>query len=230
MPRANKASKQEQELKLRSGMTVEVLTRDNQVVFLARVVEMHDKSVKLTSVSGDDVPQVFYNAEIKLRSFLSDMKTVLFEGVVRGSSENFWIIEELKGQVRQGRAFYRQSVSTKAHVSCVNGIYAPNRKRADGGKIAACDILDISGGGVRVSCKEKFEEGDWLFIMDANFAPVKDQFSFTCRVLRVEFKRNMYIYGCQFEGLSQKEQDRLIEAIFVLQREETQHKSGRRGW
>lgn len=226
MPRNNN---QEQDLKLHPGMLLEVLTQDNQVVFVARVEEMDRRSVKLVSASGDVLPDVFYNTKISLRGFLSDTQTVLFHGVVRGNSQRFWLIEELEGEVRKGRSFFRQQVSVKARVSCVNRIYAPERTETSSRKIAPCEILDISGGGARITSQEKYQVGDWLSIMEANFAPVKKTFSFTGRVLRAEFKRNMYIYGCQFEGLTQKEQDQLIEMIFLLQREERQHKLGRNG-
>lgn len=210
-------------------MTLEVLTQNDQIIFLARIEEVTQRSVKLINASGGPVPQVFYNTGIKLRGFLSDMKTILLDGVVRGSSDRFWVIEELQGQVRSGRSFFRQQVSSKARVSCVNGIFAPDKKGKGEGKITPCEILDISGGGVRICSAEKYQVGDWLFIMDAKFAPVKEVFSFTCKVLHTELRRGKYIYGCQFEGLTQKEQDRLVEAIFILQREETQRKAGRRG-
>lgn len=214
---------------LRPGMALEVLTEDNQVIFLARIETVDQWSVKLVSAAGDEVPQVFYNTKIKLRGYLADMKTVLFHGVVRGNSPWFWVIEELQGQVTKGRAFFRQAVSAKAKVSCANHIFAPDIHSPSRSQTVDCDILDISGGGARIRCAEKYQEGDWLILTEASFPPVKGVFSFSCRILRAELKRNQYIYGCQFEGLTQREQDRLIETIFLLQREETQHKLTRTG-
>ena len=218
---------QEQTPEIRLGMMLEVLAEDNRLIFFARVEDMEFGTLKIVNSSGGEVPPVLYNTPIKLRGYLPDMATALFEGVVRGNSQRFWLIEELKGQVRSGRSFFRQDVSVLARVSCVNGIFAPDQKKAAGGETFDCEILDISGGGVRIFTEGKYEVGDWLFIMEVNFPSVKEVFSFTCRVLRAQQQRRKYIYGCQFEGLTQKEQDRLIEAIFVLQRESTQQKTGR---
>lgn len=224
---ARKSNQEQESLQLREGMSLEVLTKDNQVIFVARAEEVSRKSVKLVSATGEALPQVFYNTEVQLRGFLSDATTVMFRGVVRGNSPRFWLIEELAGEVRQGRSFFRQSVSVKARVSCANGIFAPDQKRTRRGQIVDCEILDISGGGIQISTTEEYHVGDWLTIMEVNFTPVKEMFSFTCQVLRAEYKRNKYLYGCQFEGLTQKEQDRLVETVFLLQREEAQHKQRR---
>ena len=40
-----------------------------------------------------------------------------------------------------------------------------------------------------------------------------------CRVLRVTPKKGFkYEYGCKFEGLSEAEQQRLLRAVFTIQR------------
>ena len=213
---------QEQAIEIRTGMSLEVLTQENQVIFLARVEEIRNGAVKLVNASGGAVPQVFYNTEIKLRRVLSNAQTVLLQGVVRGNSERFWLIEDLTGQVRVGRSFFRQEVSVKARVSCIKSSSGPRKSRE-----VPCELLDISGGGVRIGSAEQYQSGDLLLVAGASFAPVKGEFSFCCRVLRVEQRRKQYIYGCQFEGMTQKEQDRLIETIFVLQRQSAQHKLGR---
>ena len=46
-------------------------------------------------------------------------------------------------------------------------------------------------------------------------------FRFVCLVRRVgKPERGAISYGCQFESMPPKEQDRLLRAIFIVQREE----------
>ena len=55
-----------------------------------------------------------------------------------------------------------------------------------------------------------------------------EPFSFSCQVRRAG-ERDMGVarYGCQFESLSPKEQDRLLRAIFIVQREEIRNQKDR---
>lgn len=212
---------------LHTGMILDVLNEENQVIFPARVEEMTLRSIKLVNAAEDTVPQVFYNTKVKLRGYLPDQQTVLFQGVVRGNSPHFWVIEELTGRVTKGRAFFRQSVAAKAKVACANHIFAPDKHSTSRSQTVDCTILDISGGGIRISCAEPYQMEDWLVITEASFPFASGVFSFSCKVMHAEEKGRQYIYGCQFEKLTQREQDRLIEIIFLLQREEVQQKQKR---
>lgn len=206
---------------------MEVLNTNHQVIFLARIQEISRQTVRLVSAEEESIPPLFYNAPITLRGYLSDEKTVLFQGLVRGSSQKYLLVGELQGQIKPGRAFFRQAVSAPAKVACPHRISDAGEHSTSRTQTVDCTILDISGGGVRIACTEEYREGDWLAISEAYFPPVSGVFSFSCEVLRAEQKGKQYIYGCRFEKLAQRDQDRLIETIFLLQREEMRQKQMR---
>lgn len=82
----------------------------------------------------------------------------------------------------------------------------------------ACRILDVSGSGALIACsKAVFREGDRLHVTNAKIILEEEPFSFFCTVMRIKKARFNNIYGCRFEGLSVREQDRLARAVFRLQ-------------
>lgn len=223
-----KKKNQEEGVNLQLGMSLEVLTETGRTMFLARIEEISENSLMLVNASGGQVPPVVYNSVVQLRVIRQDMKTVLLQGIIKGSSSRFWLIEDVRGYVRPGRALFRQPVSVKAAVACVNSTYAPDILSGSNENFVSCSVLDVSGSGLRLLSSERYQSGDWLNIKDLRLAPAKGDFSLVCRVLRVEqTKRGTYIYGCHFENMSQREQDRLIEAIFVLQRQDALYRPSR---
>ena len=215
---------QEEKVKITQGMTLQVLSTSNTLIFLGRVEQLEHGSIRISDVNGQPVPPVMYNTEIKLNGFLPGTETSVCYGFVEGSTEYFWKIGKITGKkMRDNREFFRQKIAVDAQVMCVNRIFDAKRLVMDEGTFP-CKLLDLSGGGVRMSTKANYMVGDWLFIKDAELLDGKQSFSFTCRVRRVEDGRRENTYGCEFEGLTEKEQDRLIEAVFLLQRQETRRR------
>lgn len=206
------------------GMKLEVLTTENKIIFIGKVADKDGSEIRVEAASGAEVPPVLYNTEIRLRGFLPGMRTIMVLGCVRGSTEEFWRIECMRSlYAQENRGFFRQNISADAKVMCVNSIFQPGSTPApEKSGTEACHLLDISGSGLRLSCRRKYEEGDWLFVMEAAIWPGEAPFSFTCQVRRVQEAKWDWIYGCQFEGLEPKEQDRLLRAILQLQRRDLQ--------
>ena len=89
-------------------------------------------------------------------------------------------------------------------------------------------MLDISVGGALISCTEAFQEGDRLVIAEALLVPNTPAFTFRCQIRRAdEWEEGVNRYGCQFEALPPRDQDRLLQAIFSIQREEIKKQKGR---
>ena len=79
-----------------------------------------------------------------------------------------------------------------------------------------------------ISSREEYMVNDRLSITGIYLAEGLEPFSFSCQVRRAG-ERDMGVarYGCQFESLSPKEQDRLLRAIFIVQREEIRNQKDR---
>jgi len=209
----------EENILLRDGfepdMTLEVLTDTNTPLFVGRITAIEaDGSVTVKGDGGSRLPPGKEGTKVRLRAQRPNAMPAIYSGMITLGSFIFWKIKLLEGGViRNRRAFYRQTVDEEAFVM----LFA----RADGsedvsGVPAMCDILDISGGGLRMRCGEKFQIGDRLLVMEVNL--LGENFDFGCQVCRVEEVEDTFGYGCQFEGISDQDQSRLINVINQLQR------------
>lgn len=212
---------------MREGMSVEVLASNNQVIFLGKVDKIEDASIQIVSSSGQNLPPILYNAEVKLRGFVSASQTLICFGRICGSTDQFWKIDQLFIQhIQNHRNFFRQKVSIDATILRVNGVQAVRSgvKPGSASQGVPCKLLDISGGGTHISCLEIYQPGDLLFVTEAKLIPGSEPFSFNCKVQRADTEERTRFYGCEFEGLPPKEQDRLVQTIFLFQRRETQRR------
>lgn len=79
-------------------------------------------------------------------------------------------------------------------------------------------ILDLSEGGARISCSQPLQVGDWLGIEFT--LPGEGTISTRMVVLRVERPdrtRSTHHAGCQFRGITMRDQDRI--ARYLLRRQ-----------
>lgn len=211
---------------LRDGMTVEVLTMENRLTFVGKVESYRNGAVVLRESKGGELPPVMYNKEIKLRFFRNRHNLVLF-GKICGSTGTIWKVDRLESRfTKEQRAYFRQRVSTKVAAQCTKypGYGSP------GGRTVPCQVLDVSAGGMLISSTEEYQVGDRLRVTKICLVEGEDAFSFNCHVRRAgEPEVGVIRYGCQFETLAPKEQDRLLRAIFIVQREEIRRQKAREG-
>lgn len=198
---------------LSSGNRVEVLTMENHLLFVGRMKVLGGGVLELRRDTGDPLPQALYNSKVKLRGFQRNSQPFCMNGTVGKSSRDFWQIENLEVlQNRENRGFFRQNTDLDARVM-PSGHY-----RGMGREMAECKVLDVSAGGARVLSRNVYMEGD-RFQLEAELLPDERPFSVVCRVLRITPKKGFkYEYGCKFEGLSEQEQQRLLRAVFIIQR------------
>lgn len=202
---------------LQPGMMAEVMTPDNRLLYVGRVNTIFDNAVSIREINDDILPMVLVNKEVKLR-FYREQDNLVLQGQVCGSTMKMWKIDRLKSVfTREQRAFFRQSISVDVEAQC-------GKFTAAGGSVKVtlpCRVVDISAGGMLISSKETFALGDRLRVTDIHLAAGEPAFAFNCQVRRAGvWKKGVFRYGCQFESLTLKEQDRLLRAIFVVQREE----------
>lgn len=195
---------------LYSGMRVEVLSPSNNLLFVGTLKIYGAGVLEIRAEEGAHMPMAIYKQEVKLRGFQKNSQAFTLYGNICRSSTNFWHIENLKFlQSQDSRSFFRQTAD-------VSGIIIPNSRYREQEQVP-CTIMDVSASGARVKTKKEFPEGA-MFLLETTIVPEEAPFSITCQVLRIlEHRRDME-YGCQFVGLPDKEQERLLQAIFVLQR------------
>lgn len=201
---------------LRSGALMEVLTLENHLIFVG-VLEVLDKGlIQVREESGQFVPQVEYNQKVKLRATKRSEQVMTLYGQVCGSTDEFWRLDRLEAiQTTEKRNFFRQNIRLEAQVRDVQG-----------GKETPCRVLDVSAGGILIRCKETFQEGQQVRLSGVRFLEEEEPFQFTCRIQRAIPAGGKTDYGCQFERLSDKEEDRLMRVILVLQRKALQARRG----
>lgn len=215
-------------LEIEVGMLLEVLTENNEVLFRARVTDFDGDSIRLENSMGGSVPPVMYNSEYKLRGHLSDDRRVVYHGTVCGSTSTMWKMEQLANWFTwEKREFFRQNISVEAVLTRIKWAEDkpddPPREEEE----YNCKLLDVSGGGVLIACDGTFSAGDQLRVGNAEILPDAEPFSFRCSVRRADQARYTNLYGCQFLRMRPNEQDRLVRAIFTLQREEAKRLRGK---
>lgn len=198
---------------LSSGLRVEVLTMANYLLFVGRLKILDGGVLEVRRDTGDPLPQALYNSEVKLRGFQKNSQPFCLKGTVGKSSRDFWQVENLEVlQSRENRSFFRQDTDLDGRVR------SGGRYRGPGDEASDCKVLDISAGGARILSRNVYVEGE-CFQLDVALLPEERPFSMVCRVLRITPKKGFkYEYGCKFEGLSEPEQQRLLRAVFTIQR------------
>lgn len=207
---------------LNPGTMVEILTPDNRLELLTRVVSYTGDMITVQDAQGGELPPVVYNRDMKLRIMQNGVSCIIL-GKICGSTKTFWKIDRLqKTAVSEKREYFRQVVRTGAKVQCLKrSALAPRLIR--GADPTPCSVLDLSAGGILIRSGEHFQLGDRLLITDVKVGAEKP-FRFTCFVQRVQNELRGATFGCQFEPMEQREEDRLLKALFTVQRQEI-HKS-----
>lgn len=215
-------------LEVEVGMLLEVLNASNEVMFRARVTEFDGEAIKIENDLGGEVPPVMYNSEFKLRGHLSDDRRVVYHGTVCGSTKTMWKMDQLANWFTwEKREFFRQNISVEALVTRVKWAGDAKDDPVRKEEKFKCKLLDVSGGGVLLACDAPYNRGDHLRVGNAEILPENEPFSFRVSVRRAEQARYTNLYGCQFLNMSPSEQDRLVRAIFTLQREEAKRLRGK---
>lgn len=224
---AQAAELDEFELNFRKDMTVEVLSLENRLVFVGKVESYRNGAMVIREAKGNELPMALYNKEIKLR-FFRERGNLVLNGKVCGSTKLIWKVDRLsKMFTKEQRAFFRQGISPDTGGRCSRRAYQGKM----GTRPAPCRVLDISAGGILISSQEEYEVNNRLAITAVYLTKTEEPFTFNCQVRRVcepdshGFRR----YGCKFESLTPKEQDRLLRAIFAVQREEIRNQKERDG-
>lgn len=199
-----------------TGMKAEVLTPANVLIFVGKLRLMSGGDVvEVRGKAGGVIPRGLYNQPIKLRCYQKDGGVLTLNGFVAQNSFDFWRIERINyPHNTENRNYFRQNAGTEGYILS---------STASAGRKIPCKVLDISGGGARVLTERLFTKGD-VFQLEAAFLPGEEPHCINCKIMRITVRSvtgspsKKYEYGCQFEDLSDRDQERLLQSIFTLQR------------
>ena len=202
---------------LSPGMIVEVMTPENRLLFPGRVYTIFDGAVSIRELNDEKLPMALTDKPVKLGFFRERDKLVL-RGKVCSSTLKMWKVDRLENAFTQEqRSYFRQSTGVNLSAQCGR----PDQPACP------CQVLDVSAGGMLISSAEEFKEGERLCVTDVPLSANELPFTFDCLIRRASiWKPGVFRYGCQFESLSPKDQDRLLRAIFAIQREEIRKRRG----
>jgi len=202
------------------GKTVEVLSMDNKLNFMGRISTYDGKVMNVEEATGHNTPSVIYNQEIKLKVFSGGTPVIVY-GYICGSTSRFWRLDRLEScNVSEKREHFRHSLFTTAKV-VRTGEPDSSGAPAAMGEPLTCRVIDVSAGGVLIRCREEYKVGDHLAIVGLEVVPEMESFAFNCVIKRASRDEEEldYLYGCQFIGLRSKDEDRIMKAILMAQRE-----------
>ena len=221
------AETNEKNFGLKEGMKVELLTEE-QVFLLNGVIDrIDDEAVWVTNASGDIMPIIIHNTQVRIKGIRADGSIVILHGAICGNSDDFWKIDRISHfSFSNQRSDYRHSIYIQTTVNRLvilegeNGEeYIPTPPEEE------CTIHNISGGGLMFSSFKQFYPDDSVRFAPFTLLDGQEAFTLNCQILRVDNHDGKYFYGCQFFDLDTKEQQRLISQIFTLQAAEIRRKN-----
>ena len=210
------------QLDIHPNMLVEVLSAKNTLVFVGRVLSFDGKNLTVKDAKDGDLPPVVYNSEIKLR-FFQGGQTLVLQGMVCGSTKLIWKVDRLRRPFgAERRNGFRQTVDLGA----VMTLLASSQPTDQIGVPVRIRVLDVSLGGLMLSCPGGLRTGDRLSVSELRLSGQASPFTLRCQVRRIQVTEGKYYYGCRIDRLPPKEEDRLLQAIFSIQRENLSRQRG----
>lgn len=196
---------------LYSGMKVEV-TDDNGDTFPASFIVDLTNSMFFEpdtelffepQYDNDGVPKPF---EVRARGYHTGFKKAIhLEGNVLLDEEHKWRIGYMDVvEVINDRAYHRIPIDVEGEVT------VPLFGRI------ACNINDISVGGVRMSCDAELTKGESVNIM-VSLIEDEPKVTLKCVVMRPHLEDGKYVYGCRFDEIGDAAESEISRAIFRSQ-------------
>lgn len=199
----------------------EVRGLDDRPVFLADVKDYDGDSFRLFPTLDADAPSVIYNSRYKLVFRTPHQPIPVWTGRVRGSTYEFWKMDELTRLRDEQRASFRQRVSLSAVVRNLLGLPENGETLTEAyysRDYDQCEILDVGMGGLQLRSSHAFSEDDLLAVTGLRLYHDPQPFSLPLQVRWVSAGDGAYCCGCAFRSVPEQEERRLCAAMFSLQR------------
>lgn len=210
-PQETEEISREEGLEVYSGTRVEVTTLDGELLFVAKLTDVHGTEAELqqfseAAVSGDSEP-----IHVRIRGYVDhEKKAVHFEGIIAPARKNIWSVEELALQkAGNDRAFFRLSTNRDGTATMYSGLEAGEKP---------CKLLNISIGGACISSECRYHDGD-KFLLKVKLLEDRPESAMFSQVMRIIDKGdNGFEYGCRFLELTDADQEQITQNIFAAQR------------
>lgn len=209
------------ELQRAVGCLCEVRKLDNALVFLGRISAFDGRAITVLPTGGKEAPPVIYNDTFKLVLHITGEPALSWTGKICGSTRSFWRLDHMiRCHFREQRTAFRQTVNLRANVLCINALYPDATPHADQLYARLCRVMDVSLGGIQLRGQDLYRPGDHLLLMNLWLIEGAEQpFVFTtCVRWSEQISRMECRYGCAFERMNIRDEDRLCAAILELQR------------
>jgi len=206
---------------LKLNSKIDLITKEDKKV--AGLIHDIDGDRVFVSVSADDKDFILLSVGDELKCIISDSKsTIGFDAVMSGrvyTKEQFPIyelssIENIQKIQRRGDV--RVTCSLPVRFSSEESIQDksnPLKEASEG------IIINLSAGGLRISCYEDYSKETILHI---RFSIEKDEYQFRGKIVYKNIiplnNRSIYQYGIKFMDISENQRDKIIQYLFVLMR------------
>lgn len=209
------------ELEINQKVEVEVLTGTYQGNYLSKVADFVEEGVIITGLYREGSPlPIRLNQSVNVY-YTTDRAAYKFESQILKRTNKpipLLLIEAADSVTRiQRRDYFRLDVTGTVDVYKI--IEDKNYPK----KVAEARLLDISGGGIRIQLKKKFEKGEEILINLKNILKPKEFIK--SKIMRINRENNeIYNYGVEFLKIEEEQREEIIQWIFAYQR-----KSRKRG-
>lgn len=212
------------------GSYCEIRGMDNILVLIGYLERVEEERGAITVRSADrDMQRVIFNTPFKLMIRPRGGMALVLNGTICGSTTDIWKLDHLvRYFYKESRGFFRQPTDTVCFATCINELYypVPEEEQQLIKRAYECRVMDVSLQGIQLRGKEEFfAEGDWLLLTDLILVPQQRRYhNFLCQVRRnAPAGRGETLFGCQFQYLTDHQQDTLCSDIFVLHRLDIQN-------
>lgn len=207
---------------LQSGMKIDVFSEDNRFLFAGPLEVLSSDIIRVSMERGEALPEAAIDTPLKIRGALKNLDTFTLHGKIVGRRGTYWLIDCLTVlQNRNRRTHFRQTAISEAQFTPIGDTYDAAFGLTDPSlSFFNCKVIDVSLGGIRMTTDQQCHEGTRVLFKNVVLHNRMGAFSFPCRVVRAWEEDGEMQYGCQFEPLPLQERTHLLQAMFLIQREE----------
>lgn len=203
--------------RLHSGMPAEVLNAQGTRIFSGRLRILEDGVLEVRAPENTmpAAPPV-YHQEVRVRGFSQDGKSIAVDGIFLAGGLWVWRI----GRQRPASSTASSSdfrSTFRQHAGIEGRLHTPSDQ------VISCKVQNISAGGVQITAPRLFQLKSSLHLEVVLLAG-EPPFSLDCQVKWIHVQSRLgsftkrYTYGCQFLDVPPREQERLLRALFTLER------------
>lgn len=200
----------------------EVRGMDDHPIFLADVKDFDGQSARIFPVGDKDAPSVICNNSYKLVFRTPQKPSPAWTARVRGSTEDFWKMDDFTRAPDEQRASFRQHLSVDAVVRGLLGLPKDGAPLTEEYYQAEanghCQVVDMGLGGLQFQYDRPFSVNDVLAVTGLRLSHDPQPFALPLEVRWVAEDHGRYRCGCAFRAVPEQEENRLCAAIFGLQR------------